>query len=298
MPFPFIPSSHRNEPDSDFVIQDPFGLRQAVTPVFVRDFRDGIFVGCGTSFFVTPFGHQLSAMHVITDFFNAREISIRSDVATNLIRSADARIGILHNPGIGAGVCPAGEVLYADDFVMFPVDKQKHPGAINFPASRLREVEPELDLTSWNISGLSGRKTVFLPMRVSCGSKVKKGDRVMAVGYPEIKSHRRPGAQIVTYQEVMRGSIGRVCDIDYRWESDKKIWPTIAVDVAWRSGMSGGPIFNEDGEVIGIVGQGSDVHDKTLGFSRALWLEVLPYKPSIFGHIDSQERFAKLSRLA
>jgi serine protease Do len=76
MPFPIMPDPGGGEPESDFRIHDPLGLRRAVTPVFVRDLQDGMFKGYGTSFYVTPFGHQLSAMHVATDFFNERGIRV------------------------------------------------------------------------------------------------------------------------------------------------------------------------------------------------------------------------------
>jgi hypothetical protein len=86
--------------ESDFLIQDPFGLRRAITPVFVRDLHDGMFEGCGTSFYVTPFGRQLSAMHITTDFFNDRGIFIRSGPTKILIQPDDDWIGILHDPGL------------------------------------------------------------------------------------------------------------------------------------------------------------------------------------------------------
>jgi serine protease Do len=50
--------------------------------------------------------------------------------------------------------------------------------------------------------------------------------------------------------------------------------------------MSGGPVFNENGEVVGIVCRGVDAEDESLAFSSALWLEPLPYNESIYGPID------------
>ena len=40
MPFPIEPE--HGEPESDFLIQDPFGLRKAVTPFFAFDLQDGM----------------------------------------------------------------------------------------------------------------------------------------------------------------------------------------------------------------------------------------------------------------
>jgi serine protease Do len=48
--------------------------------------------------------------------------------------------------------------------------------------------------------------------------------------------------------------------------------------------MSGGPVFNENGEVVGLVSRGAEFGDESWG--RALWLEALPYRPDIYGCID------------
>jgi serine protease Do len=52
--------------------------------------------------------------------------------------------------------------------------------------------------------------------------------------------------------------------------------------------MSGGPVFNENGEVVGIVSRGVDAEDEALAWSTALWLEPLPYNENIYGPIDSR----------
>jgi hypothetical protein len=93
---------------------------------------------------------------------------------------------------------------------MFPVDQSKHPLATTFTLERLKQVETTLDLTSWDILGLKECQTTFLPIRVGCGPSISKEDRVMAVGYSEIESWQRSGAQMISYREEMRGSIGRV----------------------------------------------------------------------------------------
>lgn len=296
MPFPIEPDHRRSEPEGDFLIQDPFGLRRAVTPFFAFNLQDGMLdeprtgeaEGIGTSFYVTPFGHQLSAMHVTTDFLNVRKASIKPGPVKNLLELKGTWIGVYHEPGwVLGGAQKTGELLIANDFTLFPVDQTKKPSAIFATPDQLNYIEPSIDLTGWNICGLGDRKATYLPIRVGCPASIAEGDRVLAVGYPSVKSWRRhPGAPMVTYQEEMRGSIGRVLKIDRTWDQERKVWPTITVDADWRGGMSGGPVFNENGEVVGIVSRGVNSGDDVRPWSSALWLEALPFREDIYGSID------------
>ena len=42
MPFPITPDPRLKELETDFMIQDPFGLRRAVTPVFAFDTQEAM----------------------------------------------------------------------------------------------------------------------------------------------------------------------------------------------------------------------------------------------------------------
>src|SRR5258708_38090331 len=159
MPFLIEPDPRSNEPEIDFLIQDPFGLRRAVTPVFAFDLRDGmlsdprngISIGLGTSFYVTPFGHQLTAMHVTTDFFNAQGISIRPGLEKHLIQPDGSWIGIYQDPGLVYGATRAGQLMFVTDFVMFPVDQTKHPLALTFIAERWNHAQLSVVSRSWAV---------------------------------------------------------------------------------------------------------------------------------------------------
>jgi len=295
MPFPIEPDPRLSEPESDFLIQDPFGLRKAITPFFAFELRDGMLanpvngqpIGIGTAFFVTPWGRQLSAMHLTTDFLNARNACLRPAPDKNFLELIGSWLGIYHDPGLVYGTNKAGEILYANDFALFPVDHTKHPLAFSFSDDRLNHVEPSLDLAAWNIVGLRDRETVYLPVRIGCAPSVAEGDRVMAIGYPSVRTSRRyPNASLATYQEQMRGSVGKVLKLDKAWDQDRKLWPTITVEADWKGGMSGGPVFNENGEVVGIVSRGLNADDKSQIWSSALWLEALPFDERIYGSID------------
>src|ERR1700681_3521835 len=99
MAFPIGPDPRTGEPESLFLIQDPFVLRRSIAPVFVRDLGNGMFYGSGSSFFVTPFWRQLSAMHVVTDFFEEMGVPVRPNTST-LHEPSDAWTQILFDPGL------------------------------------------------------------------------------------------------------------------------------------------------------------------------------------------------------
>jgi hypothetical protein len=127
MPFPVTPDARFTEPETDFLIQDPFGLRRAVTPVFAFDTQQGMVTnlrtgtaGLATSFYVTPFGHQLSAMHVITDFFNVQGISVRPGPDKNLIEPCGLWLGVYRDPGLVYGTRPAGGSVVGDELRSVP----------------------------------------------------------------------------------------------------------------------------------------------------------------------------------
>jgi hypothetical protein len=243
MPFPIGPDPRFRESEALFRVQDPFGLRRSVTPVFMSYQETGEFVGCGTSFFITPFGRQLSAMHVITDFFNEQRITARPNERRHF-EYRNVLIQILFDPGLVFGTARAGSLLHVTHFAMFPVDQRQHPLAATMTLEQLDRVEVGLDLTSWDCSGFSERTSEFLPIRVGSGPVLKMGSRVLAIGYPANNGVRRGGTTITTYRHEMFGSIGTVTDVAPEYDPAARPSCLIAAKTANLQNIQGRPCFS------------------------------------------------------
>nr|QDF38817.1 trypsin-like peptidase domain-containing protein [Bradyrhizobium symbiodeficiens] len=85
--------------------------------------------------------------------------------------------------------------------------------------------------------------------------------------------------------ESMYGSIGQVSGA-FPHGREHRPWPTFSVNGLWPpSGMSGGPVFNQDGEVIGLVSS-SDEPGSDNAQSYAFWFAPMPALPQYLPHID------------
>jgi serine protease Do len=269
MPFPFPPPEDP-EQEKLFLIQDPFGLRKAITPLFLAPFGAEEFIGIGTSFFVAPHAVQFTAMHNITDVINGRACAARRD--GDLLTIENASLGVLHDPGLVFGTRISGTFLPITKMFFFP-DAKEDPLRIVRSQQQIEAFEIGVDAARLNLS-MPPRAPISLPVDLGHRRRLARGDRVMAVGYKEIIGQRAKFAPssnrlIIPYREAMWGSVGRVTELYPEKGQGHNQWPTIEVDRDWPSGMSGGPIFNEDGRVVGIVSRSG------LGAGYGVWLQAI-----------------------
>ncbi|WP_372239803.1 serine protease [Pseudomonas sp. SCB32] len=88
----------------------------------------------------------------------------------------------------------------------------------------------------------------------SSGWRPEIGEIVLAVGFPELDlSEVGESEQNALLTEGMYGAYGRIIDVQLEGTSRSNSTPVFVVESDWPSGMSGGPVFNRSGEVIGIV---------------------------------------------
>jgi serine protease Do len=240
MAFPIEPE--HGEGQSQFLIQDPFNLRKQILPILTVRKADGYLTGLGTAFLVDPFGTFVTAEHVLKDHLEspkAREMA----VATALYG-----IGLVYG-AVGlrsAYFAPVREAL------MWRSAKPEPPPIVGpKPASRM-----VADVMRFHVdaSKVPGPQTAPpLSIRLS-GKRPNIGDRVMAIGYPELTCLKHdPPEKAMQFTERMYGAVGTITGLLPEGRGITYPWPLIEVEANWRSGMSGGPVFNEAGEVIGLV---------------------------------------------
>jgi serine protease Do len=269
MPFP-IRLSSADDP-TNFLIHDPFGIRHAIISLLAIDDRTGRISGLGTAFRVDPFGQYLTAQHVLEDWL--APVPPRKTV-----------VGLL-NPGLVYGRVP----LPDDVFVTIASSRAFRTRAEDLTLDRLLgrdSTRMTLDCMMLSFKSENQRLNQvrdFLPLRLS-GKPPQIGDQIMAIGFPELGNTEDREIDDDVLTERMCGSIGRVTQV-LPAGRDHRPWPTFAVDVHWPRGMSGGPAFNLDGEVVGLVSS-SDERGSSDARSYAFWFAPVRGLQRQMPHVD------------
>ena len=240
MAFPIRPAA--GESETQFLVRDPFQLRKQILPILTVDNADGFLTGLGTSFFVDPFGTFLTAEHVLKDHFETPELR-RSAVAAALFG-----MGLVY----GAAGLPSEYFAPIREIQAWRRAREEQPRLFG-PAPPPRIVA---DAVGFHVDATRVPGSRFappLPLRLS-GARPRVGDRVMALGYPELTclKHDSPDRALI-FTERMYGAVGTIRSLLPEGRGSTYPWPLIEVEAHWRSGMSGGPVINEAGEVIGLV---------------------------------------------
>jgi serine protease Do len=112
-----------------------------------------------------------------------------------------------------------------------------------------------LDLTVMQMTPTPAADLIAtLPMK-SRQPGLRVGDVVVAVGFPEIETFKGTLADAVTtIREGMYAAYGVVTRLYPEGRENNRLGtPLFEVEANWPSGMSGGPVLNKDGEIIGLV---------------------------------------------
>lgn len=267
--FPLVPDPER--PFHPFRIQDPFGLRNAVVPVFRQDTKGELF-GFGTAFNINQFGTFLTAHHVI-DFSGESGAS-----RPVLFLSMDAIV-------FGSVNVPSDCFVPVTGYQVTMMDSDDPMGALQGRQER----KVAVDLAVMQASPLGPNVRSPQTLRVcKNGWLPQVGDILLAVGYPELDLSRIPAkSQKRLLTEGMYGAYGRIVEVHLNGVGDGTANPSpvIEVETDWPPGMSGGPVFNRAGDVVGIVSRSIRAQGSLPGRGYAVDLgrsyDIEPFAPSL-----------------
>lgn len=213
--------------------------------------------GLGTAFHIDGFGSYLTAYHVIDFIEHGHE---RRPI---LLLSMHAVVfGTVDIP-------PDCFVAVAEIFAsMTEVDDP-------LAALQGRSINrPTTDVASLKVLEISPnvRPPQTLPVHAN-GWIPRIGEIVLAIGFPELNlSEVDEVAQRELLTEGMYGAYGRIIDIHPNGISNSNKSPVFVVESDWPSGMSGGPVVNSNGEVVGIVSRSLRDESGRVGVGYAVYL--------------------------
>ena len=269
---------HRLEPRSGegierFLVQDPFGIRRAILPMFAAD-EQGRLHGMGTAFAADPWGTFLTADHVVDFMRTGRP---KAGEQSDLVYEFHGGQTLVAMLGIGMIFGTIGipqEALARIIQTYTPGIEVEDPMAFTGGGVTRKP----LDLAVLRSAERPPEKLIAnLPIRLrQPGPRI--GDVVVAVGYPQIDTFHGDAERAKTrVAEGMFAGYGIVKDLHPRGRDRANPTPVFEVGANWPSGMSGGPVFNMDGEVIGLVSRGLEpAEGDTIGTAWATWFEALP----------------------
>jgi hypothetical protein len=101
------------------------------------------------------------------------------------------------------------------------------------------------------------RGTEFLNVDL-CNWQPSPGEPVLGMGYPNLDKAKGDAPEDRPISQYMYGAYGRIIDIEPLDLNRSRPWPMVRMDADWPGRMSGGPVFNAAGNVIGIISSGID----------------------------------------
>jgi serine protease Do len=247
MQCPFDPSAEL--PVGRFLVQDP-DRRARILPLFAfaTGEPDERVVGWGTAFRVDPFANCATAFHVFEDAFvlggsTGREMVVRNDRSIVALEVEGLPYGTARIlPSQWRSIHGAFAVITIDEDLLQP------PRLRNLTELLALSIPPSLKKPAG---------TEFLDCDISSW-KPAIGEIVLGLGYPHLDKGQEGASDNRPISQYMYGAYGHITDIESSDLTRRRPWPLIRVAADWPAGMSGGPVFNSTGNVIGLISSGID----------------------------------------
>jgi serine protease Do len=272
VPFPIDPRSIDAANRGLFLCQDP-AMRSRVLPLFSFDpaHPEKRPVGHGTAFRIDPWSRALTAFHVVEDLFepsrNGSQFVLRPNFRLAALELSGMIIG--HVPMPEGAWRPIAECHTELSVLQLPLQLPSLRNLSELAVLRLRP----------NKRRESG--TPFLPLDLTCW-RPRTGETVLALGFPNLDAERPESSDDRPIEQYLFGSFATITDVEQADTSRGRPWPQIRVTASWPGGMSGGPVFNSDGRVIGVVSAGFDGE----GGASATYLSGWPMPQRLLRSID------------
>jgi serine protease Do len=163
----------------------------------------------------------------------------------------NVRLVALELEGIVFGTCPVPPNNWR------PFDELNAPCVREHIVPELPKVRSlaELAVLSIQRSERNASRTSFLNLDL-LRWQPEMGETVLAVGYPGLDCNDDNMSNDRPIEQYMHGSFGRIIGVEQPDLQRNRPWPMLRIDALWPGGMSGGPVFNESGNVIGVVSSG------------------------------------------
>ncbi|WP_340316143.1 trypsin-like peptidase domain-containing protein [Rhizorhabdus argentea] len=227
-----------------FLVEDPH-LRASIMPLFAIDKRDLAMrpKGCGTLFRINPWGACVTAYHVIEDLIELKgsEPALREH----------ARLIALELEGIAYGAPRIRPEQWRNFEGMFVLAGRKSTFGQPDTLTNVTELASLVVQRSQNVTGAAA----FLGMDLRRW-KPSVGEQVTALGFADLDLGNEDAAADRPISQYLYGSRATITDIEPFDPNRGRPWPFFRVDKDWPGGMSGGPVINAAGHVIGVVSTG------------------------------------------
>lgn len=237
--------------DSDGFVEVPItDLNSAIMPVLVMG--PELLVCVGTAFNIVGDGILVTARHVVLEALSVCDKNPGSHICALWVASGEGHEDV---PDLLGGPVHVFEIVVNDetDLALLQIRITQNGEVVPIPALKLSTRIP------------------------------KVGSRVLGFGYTKYqvqKDEATPELREIAVEHAFHASGGAVTQV---WPGgrDSVMLPTACFETSARfdHGMSGGPVFGEDGRVCGVVSSGVDENEDSEGYisfaSAALMVYVL-----------------------
>ena len=270
--FPIEPQPGETDDRGLFLVQDP-RITSKVLPLFSFDSQNSEErpIGHGTAFRIDLWSRCATAFHVIEDLLeldaSGASFKLRSERELVALELGGDAYGCAPMPGSGWRPLAGLHSLAAVE--QPPLAAARMRNGTELAVLRIRPPAP------------LPNGTPFFPMDLRRW-RPQLGEQVLALGFAKLDRPDESDNDSRPIEQYLYGSLGEIVDIERADPNRMRPWPVIRVRANWPGGMSGGPVFNEAGNVIGIVSAGIDGHQTGTATFFSGW--DIPRR--VFGSLD------------